>query len=86
MLYETFLVLALIVFFSLAAVLRLFRIILDINNPDFRVDDRQWRPNAIDIFSYYFSAAWADQRVGIVIYCKSLFIHLLALGRDQACS
>lgn len=47
----------------LQTVLRLFRMILDITSPDFTVEDRQWKPSVIDIFFYFFSALWADDRV-----------------------
>jgi hypothetical protein len=41
---------------------RLFRIILDVTSPAFNVEDRQWRSSVIDVFYYYFSAAWADEK------------------------
>ena len=46
-------------------VLRLFRIILDVTSEAFAVEDRLWAPNVIDIFHYFFSAIWADERVGV---------------------
>jgi hypothetical protein len=48
---------------SFIAVTRLFRIILDVTSPAFNVEDRQWRSSVIDVFYYYFSAAWADEKV-----------------------
>ena len=45
------------------AVTKLFRIILDVTSPFFRVEDRQWRSCVIDIFYRYFSALWEDDRV-----------------------
>ena len=47
----------------LLAVTRLFRIILDIISPNFTVEDRQWRSSVNDIFSYFFTAKWSDERV-----------------------
>jgi len=49
---------------SLSAVTRLFRIILDVTSPAFNIEDRQWRSSVIDVFYHYFSATWADERVG----------------------
>lgn len=47
----------------LQTVSRLFRMILDVTSPAFVVEDRQWQPNVIDIFFYFFSALWTDDRV-----------------------
>ncbi|EMD38403.1 hypothetical protein CERSUDRAFT_113558 [Gelatoporia subvermispora B] len=44
------------------SVLRLFRVILDITNPSLAVGDRQWRSGLIDIFQYFFSSMWRDER------------------------
>ncbi|KIP09568.1 hypothetical protein PHLGIDRAFT_67270 [Phlebiopsis gigantea 11061_1 CR5-6] len=44
----------------LETVLRLFRITLDITNPAFVVEDRQWGPSITDVFRHFFSAIWAD--------------------------
>ncbi|KAH9951250.1 hypothetical protein B0H21DRAFT_272251 [Amylocystis lapponica] len=46
----------------LQAVLRLFRIILDVTSPAFNVEDRQWRSSVIDVFYYFFSCLWTDER------------------------
>jgi hypothetical protein len=56
-------------FYSLEAVLRLFRIILDIKSPSFQVEGRQWRPSVIEIFYHYFSTVWADQKVILMLEC-----------------
>ncbi|KAK7693413.1 hypothetical protein QCA50_002981 [Cerrena zonata] len=40
----------------------LFRMVLDVTSPAFVLDDRQWRPSIIDIFYYFFSALWLDDR------------------------
>ncbi|KAJ3559109.1 hypothetical protein NM688_g537 [Phlebia brevispora] len=47
---------------GLETVLRLFRIILDVTSPAFVVEDRQWGPNVIDVFHYFFSSVWDDER------------------------
>ncbi|KAF8478567.1 hypothetical protein DFH94DRAFT_633058 [Russula ochroleuca] len=39
---------------------QLFRIILDVINPSFVVEDRQWQPSATIIFYNYFTAMWKD--------------------------
>ncbi|GBE81969.1 hypothetical protein SCP_0403450 [Sparassis crispa] len=46
----------------LQAILRLFRIILDVTSPAFSVEDRQWRSTVIDVFYYFFSSLWRDPR------------------------
>lgn len=49
----------------LRAVTRLFRIILDVTSPAFSVEDRQWQSSIVDIFYYFFSAMWSDERVNL---------------------
>ncbi|KAI0322233.1 hypothetical protein OF83DRAFT_1279816 [Amylostereum chailletii] len=46
----------------LASLKRLFRIVLDVTNPAFILEDRQWRSSVICIFNAYFSALWQDSR------------------------
>ncbi|KAI9070388.1 hypothetical protein FKP32DRAFT_1586228 [Trametes sanguinea] len=46
----------------LEAVVRLFRMVEDATSPAFDVEDRQWRSSVIDIFRYFFSALWDDER------------------------
>ncbi|KAI8998560.1 hypothetical protein BD414DRAFT_519687 [Trametes punicea] len=46
----------------LQAVARLFRMIEDATSPSFNVEDRQWRSSLIDIFRYFFSSMWEDER------------------------
>ncbi|CDO71214.1 hypothetical protein BN946_scf184863.g9 [Trametes cinnabarina] len=46
----------------LEAVVRLFRMVEDTTSPSFDVEDRQWRSSVIDIFRYFFSALWDDER------------------------
>lgn len=43
--------------------LRLFRMILDVINPAFNVEDHQWRPSVIDIFLAFFTLIWQDEKV-----------------------
>ncbi|KAI0362213.1 hypothetical protein OH77DRAFT_1416438 [Trametes cingulata] len=46
----------------LQAAVRLFRMVEDVTSPAFVVEDRQWRSSVIDIFRYFFSALWEDER------------------------
>ncbi|OBZ75571.1 hypothetical protein A0H81_04216 [Grifola frondosa] len=46
----------------LQAVMRLFRIIEDVTSPSFNVEDRQWRSSVIEVFYYFFSSMWIDDR------------------------
>jgi hypothetical protein len=46
---------------------QLFRIILDVINPSFVVEDRQWQPSATIIFYNYFTAMWNDPQVFILL-------------------
>lgn len=52
----------------LLAVTRLFRIMLDVISQNFTVEDRQWRSSVNDIFSYFFTARWADERARILLF------------------
>ena len=66
-------------------VLRLFRVILDVTSPAFVVEDRQWGPNVIDIFHYFFSSMWNDDRVSTHI-CALSFANTDSVGRNTDCS
>lgn len=46
----------------LLAVIRLFRIILDVTSPAFNIEGRQWRSSIIEVFYRYFFALWADEK------------------------
>ncbi|KIK57795.1 hypothetical protein GYMLUDRAFT_228917 [Collybiopsis luxurians FD-317 M1] len=46
----------------LSAIIRLFRIILDVTSPAFIVEGRQWRSSIAEVFYYYFSSLWADEK------------------------
>ncbi|THH33844.1 hypothetical protein EUX98_g253 [Antrodiella citrinella] len=41
---------------------RLFQIVTDVTSPAFSVEDRQWRPSVIDIFYFFFSSLWLDDK------------------------
>jgi hypothetical protein len=41
----------------------LFRVILDVINPSFIVEDRQWQSSATMIFNTFFAALWQDPQV-----------------------
>lgn len=72
------------------SLLWLFRMVLDVTNPAFVLDDRQWRSSIIDIFYHFFSALWLDDRVGgriitlLCFYsdvnCRKKFVLLLRPG------
>ena len=57
----------LFIFPSLQTLRQLFRIILDVINPSFAVEDRQWQPSAIIIFYNYFTALWQDPQVSYLL-------------------
>lgn len=59
----------LFIFSRLHTLKQLFRIILDVINPSFVVEDRQWQPSAVIIFYSYFTALWQDPQVsGLLDY------------------
>lgn len=47
------------------AVTRLFRIILDLPNPAFALEDRRWRSSMTEIFYRYFTAIWIDETASV---------------------
>ena len=53
----------LLIFPSLNTLKLLFRVILDVINPSFVVEDRQWQSSATIIFYSYFTALWNDPQV-----------------------
>ncbi|KIY72162.1 hypothetical protein CYLTODRAFT_367962 [Cylindrobasidium torrendii FP15055 ss-10] len=56
----------------LEGVARLFRIILDSSSPSFNLDDRLWRSNVIDVFEYFFTSLWADEKEEIRLSTETL--------------
>ncbi|KAI0306458.1 hypothetical protein B0F90DRAFT_1808156 [Multifurca ochricompacta] len=56
---------------------QLFRIILDVINPSFIVEDRQWQSSATIIFYNYFTALWQDSqeevKVAVDTWSQTLF-------------
>ncbi|KAI0797914.1 hypothetical protein C8Q75DRAFT_845203 [Abortiporus biennis] len=46
----------------LQTVTRLFRMVQDATSPAFNIEDRQWRPSAIDIYYHFFTALWLDEK------------------------
>ncbi|KZT67735.1 hypothetical protein DAEQUDRAFT_712938 [Daedalea quercina L-15889] len=46
----------------LQAALRCFRVILDVTNPTFNVEGRQWRASVVIVFYRFFTCLWADDR------------------------
>ncbi|KAL0946866.1 hypothetical protein HGRIS_013032 [Hohenbuehelia grisea] len=55
---------------------RLFRILLDLLNPAFVIEDRQWQSCVDDVIYYFFTSAWLDEkeeiRLAVDIMSKSL--------------
>ncbi|KAJ7449837.1 hypothetical protein FB451DRAFT_1286715 [Mycena latifolia] len=69
----------------LLAVIRLFRIILDVTSPAFNIEGRQWRSSIIEVFYRYFFALWADEKEEIRLIadtfaCGLLPAHLHAIS------
>ncbi|KAG7092480.1 hypothetical protein E1B28_008832 [Marasmius oreades] len=62
--------------FRLAAVRKLFRLILDIKVPAQTVEGRQWRSSITDVFYFFFGSLWRDEkqeiRVAVEILCSTL--------------
>ncbi|KAI0928528.1 hypothetical protein AcW1_005746 [Taiwanofungus camphoratus] len=68
----------------LQAVSRLFRIILDVTSPAFKVEDRQWKSSVIGVFHSFFSSMWTiereEVRVAVDTWCQTLLpAHLDAI-------
>ncbi|KAG6814363.1 hypothetical protein H0H92_010949 [Tricholoma furcatifolium] len=61
----------------LLAITHLFRVILDVINPSFNIEDRQWRSSVADVFFYFFSSQWADQSEEIRVAVETLSATLL---------
>ncbi|KAI0054105.1 hypothetical protein FA95DRAFT_1480391 [Auriscalpium vulgare] len=64
---------------------RLFRIVLDITNPAFNVEERQWRSSVSRVFIHYFTAMWQDpqeeNRVAVDSWSRTLLpAHLDAIS------
>ena len=51
------------IFPRLQTLRQLFRMTLDVINPSFVIEDRQWQHSAIIIFHNYFTALWQDPQV-----------------------
>ncbi|KAG1715706.1 hypothetical protein ID866_1469 [Astraeus odoratus] len=41
---------------------RLFRVIMDVKSPAFRIEDRQWRLSVLDVFYFFFQLMWLDPK------------------------
>jgi hypothetical protein len=63
----------------------LFRVILDVINPSFVVEDRQWQPSATIIFYNYFTALWNDPQVFILLDNDCLQSLRFLTGRSENC-
>ncbi|KAI0062284.1 hypothetical protein BV25DRAFT_1804358 [Artomyces pyxidatus] len=70
----------------LQAMKRLFRIILDVTNPAFNVEERQWRSSIICAFTYYFTAMWKDPQEEIRVTVETWSRTLLPAHMDAISS
>ncbi|GLB34930.1 putative response to drug [Lyophyllum shimeji] len=66
----------------LLAVTRLFRVILDVTSPSFNVEDRQWQTSVVDIFYYFFTSLWSDEREEIRLAVETFSASLLPAHFD----
>ncbi|KAF7338262.1 hypothetical protein MVEN_02051500 [Mycena venus] len=66
----------------LLAVIRLFRIILDVTSPAFSIEGRQWRSSIIEVFYRYFFALWADEKEEIRLIVDTFASSLLPAHLD----
>lgn len=73
------------IFPSLDTLKLLFRIILDVINPSFVVEDRQWQPSTTIIFYNYFTALWKDPQVFIILDNDCLHSLSSFTGRSEGC-
>jgi hypothetical protein len=73
-------------FFSRLKTLRLlFLIILDVINPSFIVEDRQWQPSATIIFYNYFTTLWKDPQVFVFLNHDRSQSFTFRPGRIEGC-
>ncbi|THU91128.1 hypothetical protein K435DRAFT_727522 [Dendrothele bispora CBS 962.96] len=70
----------------LIALARLFRIILDITDPTFTIEDLQWRVNICDIFYYYFKTLWSDEKEELRLAAETFSSNLLPAHFHQISS
>ena len=61
----------------------LFLIILDVINPSFIVEDKQWQPSAAIIFYNYFTALWKDPQVFVLLNHDCLQSLTFHSGRSE---
>ncbi|KAJ3801305.1 hypothetical protein GGU11DRAFT_741651 [Lentinula aff. detonsa] len=67
----------------LSALVRLFRIIMDVTSPAFIVEGRQWRSSIIEVFYYYFSTFWVDEKEELRLAADTFSSNLLSAHFDQ---
>ncbi|KAF9075268.1 hypothetical protein BDP27DRAFT_1315801 [Rhodocollybia butyracea] len=67
----------------LAAIVRLFRIILDVTSPAFTVEGRQWRSSITEVFYYYFNSLWTDPKEELRLVTDTLASNLLPAHFEQ---
>lgn len=75
----------LFIFPSLDTLKLLFCIILDVINPSFAVEDRQWQLSTTSIFYNYFTALWKDPQVFILLDNGCLHNLRSSKGRSEGC-
>ncbi|TCD71881.1 hypothetical protein EIP91_000013 [Steccherinum ochraceum] len=59
-----------------------WEIVTDVTSPAFSVEDRQWRPSVIDIFHFFFSRLWLDDREEVRMAVETWAQTLLASHFD----
>ncbi|KAJ4487923.1 hypothetical protein J3R30DRAFT_3280032 [Lentinula aciculospora] len=67
----------------LSALVRLFRIILDVTSPAFTVEGRQWRSSIAEVFYYYFSSLWSDEKEELRLAADTFSSNLLPAHFEQ---
>ncbi|GAW10310.1 hypothetical protein LENED_012563 [Lentinula edodes] len=67
----------------LSALVKLFRIILDVTSPAFTVEGRQWRSTITEVFYYFFSTLWADEKEELRLAADTFSSNLLPAHFEQ---
>ncbi|KAJ3845083.1 hypothetical protein F5878DRAFT_655339 [Lentinula raphanica] len=67
----------------LSALVRLFRIIMDVTSPAFNVEGRQWRSSITEVFYHYFSTLWIDEKEELRLAADTFSSNLLPAHLDQ---
>ncbi|KAI0035078.1 hypothetical protein K488DRAFT_44141 [Vararia minispora EC-137] len=62
---------------------QIFRIVLDVTNPEFSLDEKQWRTGVVFVFSRFFKAIWQDPQEEIRVSVDTWAQTLLPSHREQ---